>query len=198
MLFFWFSVFWWFMIYKMLLLINLCKRLFRLKICIYLNFFAFIIYIFHQTFFHVRKGTAWLNQRTWVQSGNSCWQCLSLLWLLHQEDVPRHEGEDRRPGPPPAVLHRHGHRARGQQEIQVSSHHTSYSFNSSHRVAKLQRLHWFCGFRRESWGGLKSADSCFSARPQAAELWERGPQLESTTGCSSPGWSWNVLTPCRV
>lgn len=36
-----------------------------------------------------------------------------------QEDVSRHESEDRGTRPSSAVLHRHGHRARGQQEIQV-------------------------------------------------------------------------------
>lgn len=41
------------------------------------------------------------------------------FFSARQEDVSRHESEDRGARPSPAVLHRHGHRARGQQEIQV-------------------------------------------------------------------------------
>lgn len=40
-----------------------------------------------------------------------------------QEDVSCHASKDRRTGPSPAVLHRHGHCARGQQEIQVPPSH---------------------------------------------------------------------------
>lgn len=42
-----------------------------------------------------------------------------FFFFSRQEDVSRHESEARGARPSPAVLHRHGHRARGQQEIQV-------------------------------------------------------------------------------
>lgn len=51
--------------------------------------------------------------------------CLCFAFFPLQEDVSCHESEDRRSGPSPAVLHRHGHRACGQQEIQVSEYHRS-------------------------------------------------------------------------
>lgn len=44
---------------------------------------------------------------------------LFLFFLPLQEDVSCHASKDSRSGPSSAVLHRHGHRARGQQEIQV-------------------------------------------------------------------------------
>lgn len=48
---------------------------------------------------------------------------VNVFLFFFQEDVSCHAREDIRPGPSPAVLHRHGHRARGQQEIQVLSPH---------------------------------------------------------------------------
>lgn len=46
---------------------------------------------------------------------------LLVLLFSPQEDVSCHASKDSRSGPSPAVLHRHGHRACGQQEIQVPS-----------------------------------------------------------------------------
>lgn len=46
------------------------------------------------------------------------------MFLFSQEDVSSHAGKDRRSRPASAVLHRHGHRSRGQQEIQVLWHFT--------------------------------------------------------------------------
>lgn len=45
--------------------------------------------------------------------------CCFFFFLPLQEDVSCHASKDSRSGPSSAVLHRHGHRARGQQEIQV-------------------------------------------------------------------------------
>lgn len=54
-----------------------------------------------------------------------------------QEDVSRHEGEDRGTRPASTVLHRHGHRARGQQEIQVAE--VGQSFNLTVYVVEMTR-----------------------------------------------------------
>lgn len=54
-----------------------------------------------------------------------------LFFVPNQEDVSGHEGKNRRPGPAPAVLHRDGHRASGQQEIQVPS--SSYAHTLTHK-----------------------------------------------------------------
>lgn len=47
--------------------------------------------------------------------------CAFSPFCPHQEDVSCHAGKDCRSGPSSAVLHRHGHCACGQQEIQVPS-----------------------------------------------------------------------------